>query len=93
MSNTPITVSEAVERIRPADADAMRCAEARQLSLTKPPGSLGRLEDVSIRLAGIFGTEQPRIGGKVSQSWQPGITAWSRRALPDTPKRSPRRWW
>ena len=65
MSNTPITVSEAVERIRPADADAMRRAEARQLSLTKPPGSLGRLEDVSIRLAGIFGTEQPRIGGKV----------------------------
>lgn len=64
MSNTPITISEAVERIRPADADAMRRAEARQSSLTKPPGSLGRLEDVSIRLAGIFGTEQPRIGGK-----------------------------
>lgn len=64
MSNTPITVSEAIERIRPADADAMRRAESRQLNLTKPPGSLGRLEDVSIRLAGIFGTEQPRIGGK-----------------------------
>ncbi len=64
MSNTPITVSEAVERIRPADSDAMRRTEARQLSLTKPPGSLGRLEDVSIRLAGIFGTEQPRIRGK-----------------------------
>ena len=64
MSNTPISISEAIERIRPADADAMRRAEARQLNLTKPPGSLGRLEDVSVRLAGIFGTEQPRTGGK-----------------------------
>ena len=64
MSNTPITISEAIERIRPADSDAMRRAEARQLNLTKPPGSLGRLEDVSVRLAGVFGTEQPRIGGK-----------------------------
>ncbi len=64
MSNTPITVSEAIERIRPADADAMRRAEARQLDLTKPPGSLGRLEDVSVRLAGIFGSERPQIGSK-----------------------------
>ena len=58
------TTPEAIERIRPADAEAMRRAEARHLILTKPPGSLGRLEDVSIRLAGIFGTERPVIRGK-----------------------------
>ena len=42
----------------------MRRAVARQMSLTKPPGSLGRLEDVSVRLAGIFGVERPVIRGK-----------------------------
>ena len=64
MTANPITLAQAVERIRPADADAMARAEARQLNLTKPPGSLGRLEEVSIRLAGIYGTERPAIGGK-----------------------------
>ena len=64
MIANPITLSQAIERIRPADAEAMARAEARQQNLTKPPGSLGRLEEVSIRLAGIFGTERPSIGGK-----------------------------
>ncbi len=64
MTNPYITISRAIERIRPASADAMRRADARQLNLTKPPGSLGRLEDVSARLAGIFGSERPQIDGK-----------------------------
>ena len=64
MPASPINLTQAIERIGPADADAMHRAEARQLNLTKPPGSLGRLEEVSIRLAGIFGTERPSIGGK-----------------------------
>lgn len=34
------------------------------MALTKPPGSLGRLEDVSVKLAGVFGVEQPVIRGK-----------------------------
>lgn len=42
----------------------MRRAQRRQRNLTKPPGSLGRLEDVSAQLAGIFGTERPQIRGK-----------------------------
>ena len=42
----------------------MHRAEARQRSLTKPPGSLGRLEAVAVRLAGILGDPRPRIGGK-----------------------------
>ena len=40
----------------------MRAAEARQASLAKPPHSLGRLEDLSVRLAGVFGTERPTLG-------------------------------
>ena len=33
----------------------MAAARARQDTLTKPPGSLGRLEELSVHLAGIFG--------------------------------------
>ena len=58
-----MTLAETLERIDPADAAAMRRAEARHRILTKPPGSLGRLEQVSVRLAGIFGTERPAIRG------------------------------
>ena len=64
MAASPVTVAQAIQRIRPADADAMSRAEERQQNLTKPPGSLGRLEGISIRLAGIYGTERPAIGGK-----------------------------
>ncbi len=60
----PITLAQAIARVAPADAEARCRAEARQLRLTKPPGSLGRLEQVSVQLAGIFGTENPRIRGK-----------------------------
>ncbi|MCY4577447.1 MAG: nicotinate-nucleotide--dimethylbenzimidazole phosphoribosyltransferase [Chloroflexi bacterium] len=59
-----LTLAEVIASIQPADAGAMRRALSRQRNLTKPPGSLGRLEDVSVQLAGIFGTERPTIGGK-----------------------------
>jgi nicotinate-nucleotide--dimethylbenzimidazole phosphoribosyltransferase len=39
----------------PADADAMAAASAHLDRLTKPPGSLGGLEAIAIRLAGIRG--------------------------------------
>lgn len=64
MSPDSTTMQEAIAGIRPADAQAMGRARERQLNLTKPPGSLGRMEEVSVRLAGIFGTETPVIGGK-----------------------------
>ncbi len=41
--------------IAPADNAAMEKARQRQAELAKPPGSLGKLEDYSIRLAGITG--------------------------------------
>jgi len=44
---------EAAAAIRPADEGSIELARARQDSLTKPPGSLGRLEETAIRLAGI----------------------------------------
>jgi nicotinate-nucleotide--dimethylbenzimidazole phosphoribosyltransferase len=39
-------------------------ARARQNLLTKPQGSLGRLEALSIQLAGISGQPLPRVGRK-----------------------------
>ena len=53
------------ESIPPLCAEAAAAATARQDALTKPPGSLGRLEEVSIRLAAITGQERPRLGRKV----------------------------
>ena len=41
------------------DANAQRGAEARQGVLTKPPGALGRLEEIAIRLAALQGTPNP----------------------------------
>ena len=64
VSESMISLSEALERTGTADAAAKARAEERQANLTKPPGALGRLEDLSIKLAGIFGTERPAIGGK-----------------------------
>ncbi len=45
--------------IRPADDAAMAAARALQARLTKPAGSLGTLEDLSVRLAGLAGTCPP----------------------------------
>lgn len=43
------------------DDAAVRAAKARQAQLTKPPGSLGRLEDIAAFFAGWQGTERPAI--------------------------------
>jgi nicotinate-nucleotide--dimethylbenzimidazole phosphoribosyltransferase len=43
-----------------ADLAARNLAAARNGQLTKPPGSLGRLEDVALWLAGWQGREKPR---------------------------------
>ena len=44
-----------INAIRPLDESAMEEARRRQAQLAKPPGSLGRLEDFSVQLAGITG--------------------------------------
>ncbi len=54
-----------MERIGPLDEEAMEAARARQDQLTKPAGSLGRLEELAVRIAGIAGNSTPRIESKV----------------------------
>lgn len=44
-----------VREVFPLDRGTMTAAEEYQARLAKPPGSLGRLEEISIQLAGITG--------------------------------------
>lgn len=48
-------LEQLISRIESLDAAAMDAARARQAQLAKPPGSLGRLEELSIQMAGITG--------------------------------------
>jgi len=43
------------------DEAARSAAQTRQLQLTKPPGALGQLESLAIRLAAMQGCEKPQI--------------------------------
>ncbi len=51
-------------QIAPLDEGAMRAARERQDQLTKPTGSLGRLETLAVQIAGITGKVCPRLPRK-----------------------------
>jgi nicotinate-nucleotide--dimethylbenzimidazole phosphoribosyltransferase len=53
-----------IPTIPPLDQPSMDAARARQDQLTKPKGSLGRLEELSIQLAGIYASQLPSIEKK-----------------------------
>ena len=57
-------IDQTLAKIIPPDQGAMAAARARQDTLTKPQGSLGRLEELSITLAGIFRNPIPHITRK-----------------------------
>ncbi|MBI2942525.1 MAG: nicotinate-nucleotide--dimethylbenzimidazole phosphoribosyltransferase [Chloroflexi bacterium] len=57
-------ISNLIGRIHPLDAAAMRVARERQDVLTKPQGSLGRLEELSVKVAGITANPRPRFPRK-----------------------------
>jgi nicotinate-nucleotide--dimethylbenzimidazole phosphoribosyltransferase len=60
-----MNLQDTIHAVGPLDEPAMAAARARQAMLTKPAGALGRLEELSIQLAGITGQAIPRIGRKV----------------------------
>ncbi len=68
----------------PAAADAATAATARQSELAKPPGSLGALEALGIRLAAIAGECPPPVPGRPALLvaagdhgvHAQGVTAW-----------------
>jgi nicotinate-nucleotide--dimethylbenzimidazole phosphoribosyltransferase len=55
---------DAIAAVHPLDAGLLQKAQERLDSLTKPPGSLGRLEEIARRLSAIQGKLKPSIGKK-----------------------------
>ncbi|MCA9978967.1 MAG: nicotinate-nucleotide--dimethylbenzimidazole phosphoribosyltransferase, partial [Anaerolineales bacterium] len=51
-------------KIAPLNEAMQAAAQARQNNLTKPAGSLGRLEELSVQLAGILEQERPSLSRK-----------------------------
>ncbi len=66
-----------IASIKPLNKAAMEKASARQDMLTKPQGALGRLEEISIRLAGIQGKTIPIIEKKaiITMAGDHGVVA------------------
>ena len=77
-------LSRIIETIKPLHEKAMTKARARQDQLTKPRGSLGKLEELSVKIAGITGKEIPRIEQKaiVTMAADHGVTAEAVSAYP-----------
>ena len=59
-----MTLETLLASVAPLNAAAMSAAEKRQAQLAKPPGSLGRLEALSVQLAGITGRVRNEIREK-----------------------------
>ncbi len=77
-------LTDITSRIQPPDEQAAAAACDRQNTLTKPPGSLGRLEALSIQLAGITGQPIPRITHKaiITMAGDHGVVAEGVSAFP-----------
>ena len=54
-------VRELAQEVEPADSSAAEAARERHRRLLKPPGSLGRLEELGVRLAAMAGECPPPV--------------------------------
>mgnify|MGYP003292683172 CR=1 FL=1 len=64
MNDTEKLLQTRIGEITGLYPDAMDAARKRQAELAKPPGSLGRLEDLSVQLAGITGQAKNTLDRK-----------------------------
>ena len=86
MMKKSTSLADALRRIRPLDAASMAAAREHQNRLLKPAGSLGELEAIAIRIAGITGklhntadkkihfrsrSEERRVGKECRSRWSP----------------------
>jgi nicotinate-nucleotide--dimethylbenzimidazole phosphoribosyltransferase len=73
-----------ISTIQPLDENAMQAARARQDMLTKPRGSMGRLEELSIQLAGMKADPFPSVDRKavIVMAADHGVTAEGVSAYP-----------
>ena len=58
------SLAAVIDSVAALDSDATREARNRLDSLTKPPASLGRLEDLAVQLASITGSIRQRLSNK-----------------------------
>jgi len=77
-------LEETLRSIAPVDRRLEAAARAHLDHLTKPPGSLGRLEDLAARYCLVTGTAEPRIGRKriVTFAGDHGVAAEGVSAFP-----------
>ena len=69
-------MEETIKKIGALDEHAISAARARQDILTKPAGSLGTLEDISTKVAGITGNAMPEMKDKliITMAGDHGVT-------------------
>lgn len=77
-------LDQIIRAIAPLDEKSMAAARERQAELTKPAGSLGRLESLSIQLAGITGRLDPPLTERaiIVAAGDHGVTAEGVSAYP-----------
>lgn len=69
-------MEETIKKIGALDEHVISAARARQDILTKPAGSLGTLEDISTKVAGITGNAMPEMKDKliITMAGDHGVT-------------------
>lgn len=77
-------LQETIKKIQPLDKEYINKASARQNHLTKPAGSLGVMESLSIKIAGITRLERPKMDKKViiTMAGDHGVTEMGVSAYP-----------
>jgi nicotinate-nucleotide--dimethylbenzimidazole phosphoribosyltransferase len=77
-------LEQTLNSIAPLSQEAMAAAQTRQDQLTKPRGSLGRLETLSIQVAGITGQLNPPLAERamIVAAGDHGVTAEGVSAYP-----------
>ena len=77
-------LEDIITDIKPLDETSMQAARARQDTLTKPRGSLGKLEELSIQLAGMKADPLPSVEHKavIVMAADHGVTAEGVSAYP-----------
>jgi nicotinate-nucleotide--dimethylbenzimidazole phosphoribosyltransferase len=82
--SVPAAIDDVLAQIPPPSGEAAAAARLRLDSLTKPLGSLGRLEDLAVRLCSITGVARPRVDRRavIVMAADHGVTAHGVSAYP-----------
>ena len=62
--NTENIIKNYIDAVRKADSEAKDKSKKYDDALIKPPRSLGKLEDIAVKLSGITGAVKNKVSGK-----------------------------